>query len=55
MDTRARTYVDYLISCAHDIFVMLDNYDSIAEIDEFTEIINQKSTISRMKTYRRLI
>ncbi len=49
MDTCTWSYVDDLISCSHNIFVMFDNYDRISEIDEFSQIINKETTISWMK------
>lgn len=52
MDTGTWTYVDDFISCSHDIFVMFDNYDGIPEINELSEVGDQESTITRMKSYR---
>ena len=55
MDTCTWSDVYNLISCAHDIFVMFDNYDSISEIDELPKIVYEKPAVSRMETNRRFI
>lgn len=55
MDTSTRSYVDYLISISHDILVMFDNNDSISEIHEFSQIIEEEPTVPRMETDRGLI
>lgn len=50
MDTRSGSYIDYLVSIAHDIFIMFDNYDRISEIHELPEIVEKKTAITRMES-----
>lgn len=52
MDTRSRSYIDYLISISHDIFVMFDNYDRISEIHQLPQIVEEETTITRMESDR---
>lgn len=52
MDTGARSDIDYLISISHDIFVMFDNDNSVAEIHQFSQIIEEEATIPWMETNR---
>lgn len=50
MDTRSGPYIDYLISIAHDIFVMFDNYDRISEIYQLPQIVEEETAITRMES-----
>mgnify|MGYP001413852388 CR=1 FL=1 len=52
MDTGSGSDIDYLISIPHDIFVMFDNDNRVPEIHQFSEIIEQETTIPRMETDR---
>lgn len=55
MDTRSGSYINYLISISHDIFVMFDNYDRIPEIHQLPQIVEEETTITRMESYRGFI
>ncbi len=55
MDTRSWSYIDYFIGSRHDVFVMFDNDNGIAEVDEFSKVVDKESTVARMETDRRLI
>lgn len=52
MDTSTRSDINYLISISHDIFVMFDNDNRVPEIHQFSEIIEEETTIPRMETDR---
>lgn len=41
MDTCSRSYIHYLISISHDIFVMFDNYHCVSEIHQFSQIVEE--------------
>ena len=55
MDTSTRSDINYLISISHDIFVMFDNDNRVPEIHQFSEIIEEETTISWMEADRGFI
>ena len=55
MDTCTWSYIHYLISIPHDIFVMFDNYHGVSEIHELSQIIEEESAVSGMESDRWLI
>jgi hypothetical protein len=38
-----------MIGLSHHIFIMLDDNDGIAQIDQFSEVVYQETTISWMQ------
>lgn len=55
MHSSARSYVDDVVRFSHDIFVMFDNYDTIANGRQTFEILYEHLIISRMESDRWLI
>ena len=55
MDTCSGSDINNFIRISHDIFVMFDNYDRISEIHELSQIIEEETAITRMKSNRGLV
>ena len=55
MDTRPWTNVDNIITFSHDIFIMFDDYDTIANGRQPLQILNKHFIVTWMKSDRRLI
>lgn len=55
MDTRSWPDIHYLISMSHDIFVMFDDDDGVTEVDELSEIVDEETTITWVKSDRGFI
>lgn len=55
MDSCSRADIDDVVTLAHDIFIMFDNYDTIANTCQTLQISDKHLVISRVESNRRLI
>gem|GEM_PF-3325375 len=55
MNSCSWTNVDNVVSMLHNIFVVFDNNDGIANFGEFLDVSNEHIVVSRMETNRRFI
>ena len=55
MHTRTRANIDDIVRSAHGVFVVLNNKDSIAQITQMAQCIQQLIVVALVQTDRRLI
>ena len=55
VNSRAGSYVNYEISLAHRVLVVLDDYYAVSKLTQIFESVNKLSVIALMKSYTRLV
>ena len=53
--TRARPHIDYVVSAANGIFIMLDHYHGIAQIAQMLKRANQTLIVALVQADRRFV